>query len=344
MDKKYTIKDIAELAGVSKGTVDRVLHGRGKVSDKALKSVEKVLLKIDYQPNPIARNLKNNKLYNISVLLPDPKQDDYWSPAVKGIKAAAKEFKAFGIIVKRYYYKPSDSTSFLAKSEEALLPEPDVLLTAALFQKEAQEIFSNCEKKNILVALFNNYIGATSSKIFIGQDLFQSGRLAANLIDKLTNKNAKIAVLHIEEEGHMKLKEDGFKAYFKELNSSVEIETHSLKISDDKLFTTTCKNLIKPKNNFAAYFVTNSKSYLFLKAIGSFENNAIVVGYDLLSENIAYLKEGTIDFLIHQKPRRQAYLSVECLAEHFLFGKPLLPRNLLPIDIITTENIGYYLD
>ena len=60
--KKYTIKDIATLAGVSKGTVDRVLHNRGKVSEEALDKVNKILKEIDFQPNPIARNLKNNKM------------------------------------------------------------------------------------------------------------------------------------------------------------------------------------------------------------------------------------------------------------------------------------------
>ena len=47
--KKYTIKDIARLADVSKGTVDRVLHRRGKVSKKALEQVTQVLEAIDYQ-------------------------------------------------------------------------------------------------------------------------------------------------------------------------------------------------------------------------------------------------------------------------------------------------------
>ena len=41
--KKYTIKDIAKMAGVSKGTVDRVLHKRGKVSDEAHDKVKRVL-------------------------------------------------------------------------------------------------------------------------------------------------------------------------------------------------------------------------------------------------------------------------------------------------------------
>ena len=43
MDKKnYTIKDIARMAGVSAGTVDRVMHNRGEVSEATLKKVQKV--------------------------------------------------------------------------------------------------------------------------------------------------------------------------------------------------------------------------------------------------------------------------------------------------------------
>lgn len=59
--KNYTIKDIAKMAGVSKGTVDRVLHKRGKVSESADAKVKRVLNEIDFQPNPIARNLKKEQ-------------------------------------------------------------------------------------------------------------------------------------------------------------------------------------------------------------------------------------------------------------------------------------------
>ena len=46
MGKTYRIKDIAEMSGVSTGTVDRILHNRGKVSEEAQKKVEKVLKEI----------------------------------------------------------------------------------------------------------------------------------------------------------------------------------------------------------------------------------------------------------------------------------------------------------
>ena len=59
--KAIRIKDIAKAAGVSVGTVDRVLHNRGKVSEKAKKKVDADLQKNEYRPNLIARTLVSNK-------------------------------------------------------------------------------------------------------------------------------------------------------------------------------------------------------------------------------------------------------------------------------------------
>ena len=54
---KIRIKDIAEQAGVSVGTVDRVLHNRPNVSEIARKKVEEVLDSINYKPNMYASAL-----------------------------------------------------------------------------------------------------------------------------------------------------------------------------------------------------------------------------------------------------------------------------------------------
>ena len=214
--KKHTIKDIAQLAGVSKGTVDRVLHKRGRVSQEAEDSVKQVLQQIDYQPNPMARNLKNNKIYRICVLLPDPNQDLYWIPAMEGIKDAINEYKPFGVTIKEHLYHPYDSASFHEKCDEALGSAPDALLMATTNQKGFVGLLEDCKRKGILVAFFNNYIEARKNQTFIGQDLYQSGRIAAQLIEKFVADTAKVAVVHIDKEQHMQLKEEGFRSFFEE--------------------------------------------------------------------------------------------------------------------------------
>ena len=62
------IKDIAERAGVSVGTVDRVLHNRPNVSKKALEKVNKALEEMDYKPNMYASALAYNKSYTFYFL------------------------------------------------------------------------------------------------------------------------------------------------------------------------------------------------------------------------------------------------------------------------------------
>ena len=51
MAERIRIKDIAERAGVSVGTVDRVLHDRPNVSKPAREKVEQALKEMNYQPN-----------------------------------------------------------------------------------------------------------------------------------------------------------------------------------------------------------------------------------------------------------------------------------------------------
>ena len=69
-DQNYTIKDIARMAGVSAGTVDRVLHNRGDVSSKSKAKVQKVLDEIHYQPNVFAIGLAAKKKYSFVCLIP----------------------------------------------------------------------------------------------------------------------------------------------------------------------------------------------------------------------------------------------------------------------------------
>lgn len=344
MNKKYTIKDIAQLAGVSKGTVDRVLHKRGKVSEKALDKINKVLNEIDYEPNLIARNLKNNKVYQISVIIPDPNIDPYWLPCIKGIDDAMKEFKAYNLSIKSYYFDPENTESFLNVNETVLKLSPDAVLLAPLFYKETLNVVEKFDTSGVIVNIFNNQVESTSIRSFVGQDLFRSGRVAAKLLDLVLN-NGEIAIIHIDETYenaiHMQEKERGFRNYFSgKENLDYKIITLNLKNPNVE---SNFINFLNENPNLSGIFVTTSKAYQIAKIISETNRNTIgIIGYDLIDENVSYLNQGKIDFLIHQNPKRQTYLGITSLIEHFLFDKKIPDTTLLPIDIINSENADFY--
>src|SRR4051812_4649550 len=123
--KNIRIKDIAQLAGVLVGTVDRVLHNRGRVSEDALKKVVSILDQIEYKPNLIARTLGANKTYQIAALLPNPDQDPYWASCKSGLSQAEAEWLRYGVTVKPYFFNLYNKNSFKEIAETVSHARPD---------------------------------------------------------------------------------------------------------------------------------------------------------------------------------------------------------------------------
>jgi LacI family transcriptional regulator len=69
-----------------------------------------------------------------------------------------------------------------------------------------------------------------------------------------------------------------------------------------------------------------------------------IIGYDLLKQNQALLQDGTIDFLINQNPKGQGYWGIVRLADHLVYRKKVSAIHYLPLDIVTKENLQYYVD
>ena len=69
--KRYTMKDVAERAGVSQPTVSHVINGTASISQSVRDRVNKVIKELNYRPNGIAKFLKTTKTNIIGLLIPD---------------------------------------------------------------------------------------------------------------------------------------------------------------------------------------------------------------------------------------------------------------------------------
>jgi LacI family transcriptional regulator len=72
MKTKNTIKDVAELAGVSIKTVSRVTNNEGSVRKETLQRVNDAIHQLNYQPNTAARNLAGSKSYSLGYVYDNP--------------------------------------------------------------------------------------------------------------------------------------------------------------------------------------------------------------------------------------------------------------------------------
>ena len=67
------------MAGVSIGTIDRVIHNRGEVAEKTRVKVQQYLKETNYSPNVMAQALKSKKRFHLVSLLPESSQENsFW--------------------------------------------------------------------------------------------------------------------------------------------------------------------------------------------------------------------------------------------------------------------------
>ena len=98
-----TIKEIATLANTSRGTVDRVINGRGNVSKDVEERILKVIKETNFKPNEIGRSLSlSNKKFTIGVVI-GSKANPFFNLVMDGIRNGIDKYRNSGlnVIVKR---------------------------------------------------------------------------------------------------------------------------------------------------------------------------------------------------------------------------------------------------
>ena len=181
-DQNYTIKDIARMAGVSAGTVDRVLHNRGDVSSKSKAKVQKVLDEIHYQPNVFAIGLAAKKKYTFICLIPYYIEHDYWHSVVGGIERARQELRPFNVSVNYLCYHHGDKKSYQEACHTIRDSSVDAVLIAPNFREETIELTSYLQENKIAYAFVDFNMEEANALTYIGQDSYKSGYIAAKIL------------------------------------------------------------------------------------------------------------------------------------------------------------------
>lgn len=356
------IKDIAAKANVSVGTVDRVLHNRGRVSEEVRQKVLLMMKELDYEPNMIARTLGSNRTYHLAAIQPDHTLDPYWHAPWEGIEKAARELKQYGVTLTVYSYELTRVGSFRAQAEAATQAQPDGILIAPLFYRESLEFFERWRQQGIPYVLFNTYIAEVPALSYVGQDSYQSGFLAGKLVQVGQAGPGTFVIAHVAEDitnsVHITQKERGFRDYFAQLDAAPEsiapgvasrhqytILSVDLPEPADPLFARQLSRLLDEEaTELKGIFVSTSKAFEIAPYLQAYRRESIrLVGYDLLEKNLHFLNEGVIDFLINQNPKKQGYRGLYALADLLVFKKEVTPVKYLPLDIITRENLQYYI-
>jgi LacI family transcriptional regulator len=253
--------------------------------------------------------------------------------------------------VDQHLFNQFDVESFKQAAENVSAVVYDGILVAPVFYRESLTYLSRWKRSGIPFNLFNTHVPDYEPLAYIGQDSYQSGVLAAKLLHYGQPTPAAFIVAHIDEDvpnsSHLLKKEQGFKDYFAQhTDGSFQLVHAELSESaNEAVFSKQLDRLLAENPGTAGFFVTTSKantiaSYLYSKNL----KHIRLVGYDLLKKNLSFLEKGVINFLINQNPRKQGYFGIHLLIDHLIFKKKISPIKYLPLDVITWENLHYYIE
>lgn len=342
--EKVRIKDIAEKAGVSVGTVDRVLHGRPNVSAKARERIEKALQELNYQPNRYASALASNKKYMFHAIMPSHETNSYWSEAELGLYDAVRELQDFNIYFSISCYDIYDINSYMNVLDQVLNNQPDGIVLVPQAEQATVNFCNRLTERSIPFVFLDSNVPGINALSFLGQDSHMSGYFAARMLMLEAKEDHEVAIFHFDiASPQQDDRENGFRKFMKENYPECQIKEITLRPNPQEVEEKLSKFFIQnPNVRLGSTFC--SYSYL----IGEFAlrhqmHQIRLLGYDMIERNIECMNQGIISFLIAQHPWRQGYGSINALFNHIVMKKEIKSSYYMPIELITKENKEYYI-
>ncbi len=348
MAKKIRISDIARTAGVSPGTVDRVIHNRGRVSPAARESVEKALAKLDYRPNIHISAISLRKKYRIVVTTPQFSAGEYWSIIHKGVQRAVREFDSLDIECKVLCYDQFDLFSCRSTFEQAAKLNADAVIIGATFRDETVVLTNHLEDNNIPYVYVDSMVEGTYPLAFFSSDHYTCGRLIGKLITGICPSDSSFVLFQAVRTGDASanttiLRKKGFMDFCHEKGIAESVIRAPFSVTEPEKNKELIGNLFARHPEAKGAIVLSSRGnviaeYLRTHGVGGVR----IVGIDLTDGNMEAIGSGRIDFVVGQRPEQQGFMAVKALIQKMVYGRAPKSENYLPMDIITRENAAYY--
>ncbi len=351
MEKHITIKDIARMAGVSVGTIDRVIHNRGRVSEASRAAIEQILAKIDYRPDVHTSAKPHRKRYKILVTMPTAVTGEYWGAIQTGITRCIREYADLQIDCEYSYYNQFDIYSCRSAFENIVNQGPDAVVIGPTFASETRKLCESLGKEQIPYVFVDSTIEGTSPVASFTSDQYACGYLLGEMTDMITPGDGEIALFRPERAGNEASsnsieKRKGFFDYFR-LNGKEgrHVSEHLFSVPNPDETERRLTEFIHSNPGVRGLAITNSRGYIMADILRkSGISHVKIVTFDLTTNNIRCIREGSISAILCQRPEQQGYKAVKSAIKWLLYRQE--DENivhLMPLDIVVKTNLPFYM-
>lgn len=321
-----TLKDVAREAGLTVGTVSRILNNRGYISSNAREKVEEAMKKLNYRPNEVARSLHGKSTNTIGLIVPHIKHP-YFAETISNLEKQAYK-KGYKILL-------CNSQSIREKEKE-YIDICTVNRAAGLILCSGTVDTKMFEQVEIPVITMERFLD--NGTACVECDNKQGGELAAQKLIACGCKN----LLHIGTIGTVHMPADMRTEGFREVCQRqgivfVELSTEEEQYNNmeyDELLESVLRKYPKTDGMFLSSDVMAAQALQICRKLGiSVPDQMKIIGFD--DVNIASLTTPQLT-TIHQPVKEMAEIAVNLLHDA-ASGKLVPKRTVLPVRLIERE-------
>ena len=342
--KRAGLLEIAKLANVSLGTVDRAMHNRGRIGEDTRKRILTVAKQLGYRPNLAARALSRGP-NSISVAVCIPREIRYYFDQLReGILDEAKHFEHLGLQAK-YTAIERLGVGEVAALQAAIEEQPQALIMVPGDTHAVTPLINEAEKRNIRVVCVDSDAPASRRTTAVCVDAEVGGKLAAELLGRFVAPGSNVAVVtgDLHTEDHRR-RVSGFTDLFQRIcpdGHVVEvIEDHE---TEEESFQK-CYRMLQERKPLAGLYVSTANCLPVCRAITTLglSQNVKLITSDLFLEMVPHFDMGVIAASIYARPFAQGRTAVRLIVEHVLYGRRIRPKHYVPPQVVTRSTMHLF--
>lgn len=336
-----TIKEIAQMAGVHRSTVDKVLHNRPGVSDPVRQRIQKIIDECHYEANPIGKALQmQDKTLRIRVLMLEV---DAYIFLKKGIEEGLKGYHSFQIELAYEKTEYSDIEAQKAALEQCIEDRLDGVILSPINAQEIVEAIDRCTAAGIPVVTVNTDIKGSQRLCYIGQDGFKAGCVAGRLMGEFLQGHGKVAVFTSDSDNHQSFpfgtREGGFRKLVSEKYPGLEILPNIYTKEKPQIIHREMRRLCETVPDLEGVFITCGGVKAVGDVIEEYERQNIkLICFEKYPEIQELIKNDVVTATLDSEIEEQGRLSLEILLDYLIYNKKPVKKHLYSeIKIILKE-------
>lgn len=335
-----TIKQLAELCGVSRGTVDRVINGRGNVKPEKEARIRAMMQRLNYQPNPAGKALAaRKKTLRVGVLVAY-EGVAFFDDVLISMRRMAQKCATYGMETLFHSMHGFDAAE-QCREIDALMPEVNALIINPLNHPSVIQKIDACVHAGIFVITVNNDIESSKRHAYVGTDYLNGGRTVGALLRMIHHGPIHAAVLlgSLGMLGHRQR----LTGFLDVMNEAADFAFLGVReTGDDEIVSYDAAGaLLSECPGLNAFFIASAGAYGAARAVRAAGRKDItLIVFDTIPTTIRMMREGVIQAALYQHPHQQGRRAMQLAFDYLVNGiMPEREKYIMRNEIRIRENM-----